>query len=309
MRADAPVTRYTGAGRNRLTEPKRTSERERASMHRGAQALLGAAVLAATAFAGAAPPARADGAIAIGSTGDVVRDGIAFGQVVDEPKEAASETALQHCRSFKARAAAERCKVVVTFSRQCYAVAYDPEPGTPGAGWGVAPDDLEAMQKAVSMCEEAAGPARKGYCQVVRSGCDTTGQDTSQTVLEERPQADGKPTQGAAPVPPPVAPPAAPQRTAPAKSPAQGKDRGAGSGAPSPVFLAGAMATVGVGYTLGQLARGKAQGGLGQRQVLTGGMLVAAAGVAASLLGSAGLAPAIVMAIAGGMAVAAAILA
>jgi hypothetical protein len=69
------------------------------------------------------------------------------------------------------------------------------------------------------------------------------------------------------------------------------------------------MATVGVGYTLGQLARGKAQGGFGQRQVLTGGVLVAAAGVAASLLGSAGLAPAIVMAIAGGMAVAAAILA
>jgi hypothetical protein len=235
----------------------------------------------------------------------VVRDGIAFGQVVDQPKEAASETALQHCRSFKARAAAERCRVVVTFSRQCYAVAYDPEPGTPGAGWGVAPDDLEAMQKAVSMCEEAAGPARKGYCQVVRSGCDTTGQDISQTVPEEPPQTDAKPAQGAAP----VTPPAAPQRPSPGKPPAQGKERGAGSGAPSPIFLAGAMATVGVGYALGQLARGKAQDGFGQRQMLTGGVLVAAAGVAASVLGSAGLAPAIVMAIAGGIAVAAAVLA
>jgi hypothetical protein len=134
---------------------------------------LGAAALATAVLLGAAAPAWADGAVAVGSTGDVVKDGIAFGMVVNEPKATAADTAVARCRTFKARAAAERCKVVATFSGECFAVAYDPQPGTPGAGWGVGPDQASANRKAITMCEQSAGAGRKGQCQVKSAACDT----------------------------------------------------------------------------------------------------------------------------------------
>jgi hypothetical protein len=154
-------------------------------MGKGAGGSLGAATLAAAAFLGVGAHAWADGAVAVGSTGDVVKDGIAFGMVVDEPRETAAETAVKRCRTFKARAAAERCKVVATFSRECFAVAYDPKPGTPGAGWGIGPDQLTANSKAIAMCEETAGPGRKGFCQVESAGCDTTGETGAKTAFQE----------------------------------------------------------------------------------------------------------------------------
>ncbi len=119
--------------------------------------------------------AWADGAVAVGTTGDVVKDGIAFGRAVNEPKEAAAESALKNCRTFQARAAADRCKVVATFSGECFAIAYDPKPGTPGAGWGVGANQFLANQKAIAMCEETAGSARRGQCEVATGGCDTMG--------------------------------------------------------------------------------------------------------------------------------------
>jgi hypothetical protein len=137
---------------------------------------------------GAGGSARADGALAVGTTGDVVKDGIAFGMVVDEPRETAVATALQRCRTFKARAAAERCSVVATFSGECFAVAYDPKSGTPGAGWGIGPDQTTANSKALAMCEGTAGPGRKGYCQVESAGCDTAGPAGAKTApLETQP--------------------------------------------------------------------------------------------------------------------------
>jgi hypothetical protein len=118
--------------------------------------------------------ARADGALAVGSTGDVVKFGIAFGMVTDEPKEKAAELALERCRAFKAsREANSACEVKATFSRQCYAVALDPQSGTPGAGWGVGQDQIEANDKAMTMCEESAGLVRRPFCQVQAAGCDT----------------------------------------------------------------------------------------------------------------------------------------
>jgi hypothetical protein len=118
--------------------------------------------------------ARAEGALAVGSTGDVVQFGIAFGMVVDEPKEKAAEMALERCRAFKAsRAANAACEVKATFSRQCYAVALDPQSGTPGAGWGVGQDQIEANDKAMTMCEATAGLVRRAFCQVQAAGCDT----------------------------------------------------------------------------------------------------------------------------------------
>ena len=149
-----------------------------------------AAVLALPLLPGAAGSAWADGALAVGSTGDVVRDGIAFGMVVDEPMATAAATALKRCRTFKARAAAERCSVVATFSGECFAVAYDPKSGTPGAGWGIGPDQATANGKAIAMCEETAGPERKGYCRVESAGCDTggpAGAKTKTTTEEHQP--------------------------------------------------------------------------------------------------------------------------
>jgi Domain of unknown function (DUF4189) len=136
--------------------------------------LLGAAALVTVVHLLAGAGALADGALAVGSTGNVVKHGIAFGMVINVPADKASETALTRCKTFKAREAAERCKVVATFSRECFAVAYDPQPGTPGAGWGVGKDQLSANTKALAMCEETAGPARRGYCQVETGGCDTS---------------------------------------------------------------------------------------------------------------------------------------
>jgi Domain of unknown function (DUF4189) len=147
-------------------------------MRNGALVLLSLTALAAPAFLGAAPRSWADGAVAVGSTGDVVKDGIAFGMAVNEPtKEAAAEVAVSRCQTFEARAVAERCKVVATFTGECVAVAYDPKSGTPGAGWGVGPNQFLANQRAVAMCEETAGSARKGYCHQVKiGGCDGTRQ-------------------------------------------------------------------------------------------------------------------------------------
>jgi hypothetical protein len=165
-------------------------------MRREATAGLAAVALAAlAAMTGAASPSSwADGAIAVGHTGDVVRDGIAFGMVVNEPKEQAAETAVRRCRTFQARAAANQCKVVATFAGECFAVAYDPKPGTPGAGWGIGTDQIAANLKAIAMCEQSAGPARKGFCQVETGGCDTTGQrlaPTPQGAEQESQHPDG----------------------------------------------------------------------------------------------------------------------
>lgn len=142
-------------------------------MAHGRGGILMAAWLAAALHAGALGGARADGALAVGTTGDVVKDGIAFAFAVDLPLMQAIDTALARCRSFRAREPAKYCKVVATFSRECFAVAYDPDPGTPGAGWGVGKDQAEANERAVAMCQETAGPARQKFCEIEQRGCDT----------------------------------------------------------------------------------------------------------------------------------------
>jgi hypothetical protein len=144
-------------------------------MRRGATGVP-AAVLAAALLLGSGGAVRADGALAVGTTGDVVKYGVAFGMVVDQPKETAAAKALEHCRTFKAREAAERCTVVATFSKgECFAVALDPKSGTPGAGWAVGPDQAGANGKALAMCEASAGAGRKGSCRVASAACDTSG--------------------------------------------------------------------------------------------------------------------------------------
>jgi hypothetical protein len=286
-------------------------------MRNGALALLGAAMLAAATLARGIAPARADGAIAVGTTGNVVRDGIAFGMVVDEPAEQVSELAIQRCRTFEARAAADRCKVVATFSGECFAVAYDPQPGTPGAGWGVGADQLAANRKAIAMCEEAAGPARKGYCQIESGACDRKARGGAvQPGSQESIKGEAKPGLGASTAGPsaPAGDPWAPRALAPPAPKAPGrveekKERDSWLGTNSPVFFVGAMVTVGAAYALGQIARGRLQSGFGERQIVVGGCLAVAAGAIVKLLGLAGLEQTVALAVAGAIAVVAALLA
>ena len=106
-----------------------------------------------------------------------MKHGIAFGMVANEPKEKAADLALARCKAFVKGSSVEatlRCKVVATFSRECFAVAYDPQPATPGAGWGVGKDQNDANLNAMKMCEATAGPARAKFCQVESGGCDTS---------------------------------------------------------------------------------------------------------------------------------------
>jgi hypothetical protein len=56
----------------------------------------------------------------------------------------------------------------------------------------------------------------------------------------------------------------------------------------SPLFLVGAVATVGAAYGFGQLARGKLQGGIAKAQFIVGGTLAVASGVMVKLLDLAG---------------------
>jgi hypothetical protein len=285
-------------------------------MRNGLPALLSAAALAA--LATVAARAWADGALAVGTTGDVVKDGIAFGMVVDEPQETAAETAVKRCRTFKARAAADRCKLVATFAGECFAVAYDPQPGTPGAGWGVGPDQLAANRKAVAMCEETAGPARKGFCRVETGGCDTTGQREPKPAAQE-PAKSGlqSPAKGdtkapaaanlmkAAPPDRPATPasvPKVPGKTA-QRPPSSWLDTS------SPLFLVGTMAGVGLAYGLGQLVRGRLAGGLSEKQFAVGGGLTVASGLIVKLLDLAGGGEVAVLTLATLIALAAAILA
>ena len=284
-------------------------------MRNGAMAALGIATLAA--LAGGSPRSWADGAVAVGSTGDVVRDGIAFGMVVNEPKEKAAETAVKRCRTFQARAAADRCKVVATFSGACFAVAYDPKPGTPGAGWGIGPDQLEANRKAIAMCEETAGPARKGYCQVESGGCDTQGQQGApQSTPQETEKSPPPAKSGASEMPQPAAPEPAAGAVEPSRAPVRktaetAEEARAGSwlATGSPLFLVGAMATVGAAYGLGQLVRGKLEGGITEAQLVVGGILAVASGVMVKLLDLAGSGQIAVAAITALVALAAAIFA
>jgi hypothetical protein len=194
-----------------------------------------AAVLAVLPIPGPAGSAWADGALAVGSTGDVVRDGIAFGMVIDEPKATAAVKALERCRTFKARAAAERCSVVATFTGECFAVAYDPKPGTPGAGWGIGPDQATANGKAVAMCEQTAGPERKGYCRVESAGCDTAGPAGAKTATEDHQPAEWSDVRD--------------RFTGPS---------GSGWDIPLPVLLLLGVAAAGVGYILSRTLKGKA---------------------------------------------------
>lgn len=118
--------------------------------------------------------AQAEGAIAIGSTGSVAKDGYSIGINVNSSTEAdAKRQALAWCRSHGSQVTQRECKIVTTFCHQCPAEAEDPKDGTPGFGWAVVADEASAKSVAIDHCPATAGNRRE-FCKVVNTLCDTT---------------------------------------------------------------------------------------------------------------------------------------
>jgi Domain of unknown function (DUF4189) len=127
-------------------------------------------------------PAAAEGALAVGSTGDVAKDGVEIGISSNYATvELASAHAMVDCRDNNNTApkAAQNCKVIRTFTRQCAASAFDPKTGTPGVGWAVAATQQDAESQAVSNCQATAGASRSQFCVANKSAtrCDTNDSD------------------------------------------------------------------------------------------------------------------------------------
>jgi hypothetical protein len=119
-------------------------------------------------------PAWSEGALAVGSTGNVTKDGIAFGTAVNYgSSNAARSAAMEKCSGYQsAPKAAAQCRLVGTFRRECWAIAMDPKPGTPGAGWAVASDKSTAERRALDACRATAGAGRTEFCEADSADCD-----------------------------------------------------------------------------------------------------------------------------------------
>jgi hypothetical protein len=118
--------------------------------------------------------ARADGAIAIGASGDFAKDGFAFGASINKSStDEAGVQALDTCHKYQgAPKMAAICQVVFTFSHECYALSFDPDAGTPGVGWAIASDKATAEDRALKNCQVTAGSNRRQFCKVNQSFCD-----------------------------------------------------------------------------------------------------------------------------------------
>ena len=118
--------------------------------------------------------AAAEGAMAIGVTGNITKDGYAIGINVNSGSEAeARDAALKYCKSHGSDVARAKCEIFATFRDQCAVEAEDPQPGTPGAGWAIAADKSVAEKMAMTNCLATAGD-RGSFCKVVTSVCDGT---------------------------------------------------------------------------------------------------------------------------------------
>jgi hypothetical protein len=137
--------------------------------------LAGTAVAVAVALTLAPPTAaRAEGAIAIGASGNFAKDGFAFGAAINKAStDEASQAALETCRKYEgAPEMAKLCRVAFTFKHECYALSFDPDAGTPGVGWAIAADKATAEDRAQKNCQVAAGAERRQFCKVNQSYCD-----------------------------------------------------------------------------------------------------------------------------------------
>ena len=118
--------------------------------------------------------AAAEGAMALGVTGNITKDGYAIGINVNSSSETeARDAALKYCKSHGSDIARAKCEIFATFHGQCAAEAEDPQAGTPGAGWAIAADKSVAEKMAMMNCLATAGD-RGSFCKVVTSVCDGT---------------------------------------------------------------------------------------------------------------------------------------
>ena len=132
------------------------------------------AVCCALAVAAWCHGAAAEGAMALGVTGNVAKDGYAIGININNGSEAeARDAALKYCQSHGSAVARAKCEIFATFRDQCAAEAEDPQPGTPGAGWAIAANKAAAEKMAMTNCRATAGD-RGSFCKVVTSVCDGT---------------------------------------------------------------------------------------------------------------------------------------
>jgi hypothetical protein len=116
--------------------------------------------------------AAAEGAMALGVTGNITKDGYAIGININSSSEAeARDAALKYCQTHGSDVARAKCEIFATFHDQCAAEAEDPKPGTPGAGWAIAADKAVAEKMALTNCLATAGD-RGSFCKVVTSVCD-----------------------------------------------------------------------------------------------------------------------------------------
>jgi hypothetical protein len=127
-------------------------------------------------------PSVAEGALAVGSTGDVAKDGIAIGDATNyATRQDATASALVYCRgrnnSRIAPKAAVLCQIVATFTRQCGASALDRANHTPGFGWAIAATKEAAESQALANCQATAGASRSQSCKIFTSFCDTKDTD------------------------------------------------------------------------------------------------------------------------------------
>lgn len=131
-------------------------------------------VLGVTALIMGPSQLAAEGALAVGRTGNVAADGVAIGGSFDKATRAeAIAAALEDCINSPTSRNRWRCKIVSTFTGQCYAVVFDPETGTPGAGWAVAPTLATARKQAMANCQATAEKDRSKFCRITDiTACD-----------------------------------------------------------------------------------------------------------------------------------------
>jgi hypothetical protein len=122
--------------------------------------------------------AEAAGALALGMTDNLARDGVGITGLPNQPdRETAVREALKSCKeSADSPAAGAACKIVATFSGQCFAFSGAKRgKDLVSVGWGVAPSEKAATTKAIALCRKNAPKRYRSLCAPGFSSCDPGG--------------------------------------------------------------------------------------------------------------------------------------
>lgn len=119
-------------------------------------------------------PAGADGAIAMGQTDSISVNGLAFGAHYNDfdPSRIAVQAMAECTLSTTSETAHKACKVIGTFSDQCFSLAQDSAAAPHGVGLSLAENRKRADIMAMDQCRKMAGHATAKTCAVLRRGCD-----------------------------------------------------------------------------------------------------------------------------------------